>query len=121
VAAGVPLVSAGVGHADSAGPDRIPRDTLPGGAYDRYVAQLAAEGKFCGVVLLSHRGRTVLSRSYGMADQERGIGNHEGVAFSLSSAGSATGACIVKPFGPRGFIHRMWAVMARSHREAAAI
>jgi CubicO group peptidase (beta-lactamase class C family) len=49
------------------------------------VARLAAEGKFSGVVLLSHRGRTVLSRSYGMADKERGIRNHSGVAFNLSS------------------------------------
>jgi hypothetical protein len=36
VAAGVPLVSAGIGHADSAstdlsGPHRIPPDTKPGG------------------------------------------------------------------------------------------
>ncbi|MBG6105948.1 CubicO group peptidase (beta-lactamase class C family) [Micromonospora vinacea] len=38
------------------------------------------------MVLLSHRGRTVLSRSYGMGDQEKGIRNHEGTAFSLSSA-----------------------------------
>jgi CubicO group peptidase (beta-lactamase class C family) len=87
--AAVPLVSAGISHAGTtpAAPDQIPPDTLPGGAYDRYVAQLAAEGKFTGVVLLSHRGRTVLSRSYGMADKEKGIGNHEGIAFSLSSAG----------------------------------
>src|SRR5690349_7226853 len=52
-AAGVPLVSAGIGTADwlpagSSGHDRTPPDTLPGGAYDRYVAQLAAEGKFSG-------------------------------------------------------------------------
>jgi CubicO group peptidase (beta-lactamase class C family) len=92
VAAGVPLVSAGIGHAASArtdpsGHNRIPPDTLPGGAYDRYVARLAAEGKFSGVVLLSHRARTVLSRSYGMADREKGIPNREGTAFSLSSAG----------------------------------
>jgi CubicO group peptidase (beta-lactamase class C family) len=89
VAVGVPVVGAGIGHAGTtpAAPDRIPPDTLPGGAYDRYVAQLAAEGRFSGVVLLSHRGRTVLSRSYGMADQERGIANREGTAFSLSSAG----------------------------------
>lgn len=66
----------------------IPPDTLPGGAYDRYVARLAAEGRFSGVVLLSHQGRTVLSRGYGMADEERGIRNHEGTAFSLSSAGN---------------------------------
>ncbi|SNR51908.1 serine hydrolase domain-containing protein [Actinomadura mexicana] len=92
MAAGVPPASAGIGHAASpptgpSGRDEIPPDTLPGGAYDRYVARLAAEGEFSGRVLLSHRGRTVLSRSYGMADQERRIRNQEGTAFSLSSAG----------------------------------
>jgi CubicO group peptidase (beta-lactamase class C family) len=59
------------------------RTLVPVGAYDRYIAKLAAEDKFSGVVLLSHRGRTVLSRSYGMADKEKGIRNHEGVAFNL--------------------------------------
>ncbi|MEN3615421.1 serine hydrolase domain-containing protein [Plantactinospora sp. ZYX-F-223] len=91
VAASAPLVGARTAHAHSdptgsSERDRIPPDTRPGGAYDRYVAQLAAEGKFSGVVLLSHRGRTVLSRSYGMADKEKGIRNHEGIAFNLSSA-----------------------------------
>lgn len=90
VAAGGLLAGARISHADSAPTDsaghgRIPPETRPGGAYDRYVARLAAEGKFSGVVLLSHRGRTVLSRSYGMADRERGIRNHSGVAFNLSS------------------------------------
>ncbi|MFG3558977.1 serine hydrolase domain-containing protein [Micromonospora sp. NPDC047557] len=89
-AAGGPLVGTGTGHAgpahaDPARPGPIPPETRPGGAYDRYVARLAAEGKFSGVVLLSHRGRTVLSRSYGMADREKGIRNHENVAFDLSS------------------------------------
>ncbi|GAA5198190.1 hypothetical protein GCM10023322_71010 [Rugosimonospora acidiphila] len=94
VAVGVPLVGAGPAHAgttpaasDPSGHDRLPPDTLPGGAYDRYVAALAAQGTFSGVVLLSHQGRTVLSRSYGMADKQKGIPNHEGTAFSLSSAG----------------------------------
>ena len=98
-AAVAPLVGARLGHATPApadpggsGHDRIPPDTRPGGAYDRYVAKLAAEDKFSGVVLLSHRGRTVLSRSYGMADRERGIRNHEGVAVNLGSA--------AKPFVP---------------------
>jgi len=85
VVAAAPLVDAGIGHAAPAGRDKIPPDTRPGGAYDRYVAGLAAEGKFSGVVLLSYRGRTVLSRSYGLADREKGIRNHEGVAFNLSS------------------------------------
>jgi hypothetical protein len=74
LAAGAQLVGAQAGHADAAptDPDAIPPDTLPGGAYDQYVAKLAAEGRFSGVVLLCHRGRTVLSPSYGMADKERG-------------------------------------------------
>ncbi|MEV6925007.1 serine hydrolase domain-containing protein [Dactylosporangium sp. NPDC051485] len=107
VAAGAPLVNAGLGHADSiptasSGHDQIPPDTLPGGAYDRYVAQLAAEGKFSGVVLLSHRGRTVLSRSYGMADREKGIPNREGTAFSLSSAGKPFHAVAILQLAQQG-------------------
>ncbi|SFW85822.1 serine hydrolase domain-containing protein [Amycolatopsis australiensis] len=103
-AAGV--VAAGAAPAGAAphppGDDRIPPDTLPGGAYDRYLANLAAEGEFSGVVLLSHRGRTVLSRSYGMADEERGIANHEGTAFSLSSAGKPFRAVALLQLAQRG-------------------
>ena len=100
VVAGAPFVGAGTGYADS--DDRIPPDALPGGAYDRYVGKLAAEDKFSGVVLLSHRGRTVLSRSYGMADKEKGIRNHEGVAFNLSSAGKPFGAVAILQLAQQG-------------------
>ncbi|MFD1146947.1 serine hydrolase domain-containing protein [Saccharothrix hoggarensis] len=87
VAAGAPLVGSLPGHATPSERDRvIPPDTRPGGAYDRYVAELAAQDKFSGVVHLSYRGRTVLSRAYGMADREKGIRNHENTAFNLSSA-----------------------------------
>ncbi|MER7499080.1 serine hydrolase domain-containing protein [Nonomuraea pusilla] len=109
VAAGVPLVVTRSGQAVAAGQHRpaptgpdIPRDTRPGGAYDRYVAKLAAQGKFSGVVLLSHKGRTVLSRSYGMADKEKGIRNHEGTAFSLSSAGKPFGAVAILQLAQQG-------------------
>ncbi|MYY83506.1 MULTISPECIES: serine hydrolase domain-containing protein [unclassified Streptomyces] len=85
-----------------AGRRAVPRDTRPGGAYDRYVAKLAAEDRFSGVVLLSHRGRTVLSRSYGMADEEKNIRNHDGVAFNLSSAGKPFGAVAVLQLAQRG-------------------
>ncbi len=108
-AAGAPLVGARPGHAVAAGQHRpastdsdIPPATRPGGAYDQYVAKLAAEGKFSGVVLLSHRGRTVLSRSYGMADKEKGIRNHEGIAFSLSSAGKPFGAVAILQLAQQG-------------------
>ncbi len=83
----------------------IPPDTRPGGAYDRYIAKLAAEDRFSGVVLLSHRGRTVLSRSYGMADKEKGIRNHEGVAFN-QYGGPFVGLSIVQ-LAQRGKV-KLW-------------
>ncbi|MDN3352272.1 serine hydrolase domain-containing protein [Actinomadura sp. DC4] len=108
MAAGAPLAGVRPGYADPASTgDGVPPATRPGGAYDRYVAKLAAEGKFSGVVLLSHRGRTVLSRSYGMADEEKGIRNHEGTAFSLSSAGKPFGAVAILQLAQRGEL-RLW-------------
>ena len=89
--AAVPLAGTG------ASATRTPVD-----AYDRYLAQLAAEGRFSGVVQLSHRGRTVLSRSYGLADREKGIRNHEGTAFSLSSAGKPFHAVAILQLAQRG-------------------
>src|SRR5206468_1722645 len=65
-------------------------------------ADLAAQGEFSGVVLLSHQGRTVLSRSYGMADREKGIRNHEGTAFSLSSAGKPFFAVAILQLAQQG-------------------
>ena len=65
----------------------VPAATRPGGSYDRFLGQLAAEDRFSGVVVLSHAGRTVLSRSYGMADEARQIPNGPATAFDLSSAG----------------------------------
>ncbi len=51
-AAGAPLVGATLVHADPvptdpgpSGEDRIPPGTRPGGAYDRYVAKLDADGR----------------------------------------------------------------------------
>jgi CubicO group peptidase (beta-lactamase class C family) len=103
VAAGAPLVGAQLVRADPDPTDSdIPPGTRPGGAYDRYVAELAAEGKFSGVVLLSHRGRTVLSRSYGMADKQKGIRNSERVAFNLSSASQPFGAVAILQLAQQG-------------------
>ncbi|MGW6244323.1 serine hydrolase domain-containing protein [Streptomyces roseolus] len=103
-AAAAQLADARPGHAAPAPtyPHAVPPDARPGGAYDRYVARLAAEDRFSGAVLLSHRGRTVLSRSYGMADKEKGIRNHQGVAFNLSSAGKPFGAVAVLQLAQRG-------------------
>lgn len=91
-----------VSPAQAAEPGRIPPETRPGGAYDRYVAGLAAAGRFSGVVLLAHRGRTVLSRGYGLADRARKIRNHEGTAFTLSSAGKPFNAIAVLQLAQQG-------------------
>ncbi|MFF0520289.1 serine hydrolase domain-containing protein [Actinomadura nitritigenes] len=120
VTAGASLVGSPSEHAVAAGQrlpastgPGIPPATRPGGAYDRYVAKLAAEGKFSGVVLLSHKGRTVLSRSYGMADEEKGIRNHEGTAFSLSSAGKPFHAVAILQLAQQGKLNLSDTVGAR--------
>ncbi|RBQ19143.1 serine hydrolase [Spongiactinospora rosea] len=63
-----------------------PGDVRPGGAYDRFLKKLADQDGFSGTVLIKHHDRTVLSRSYGMADKERGIPNRAGTVFNLASA-----------------------------------
>jgi CubicO group peptidase (beta-lactamase class C family) len=63
----------------------IPADLLPGGTFDKFVAQLAAEDKFSGTVLLAHRDKPVLERSYGMANKARRIPNGPDTVFCLTS------------------------------------
>ncbi|GLW12681.1 serine hydrolase [Microtetraspora sp. NBRC 13810] len=73
------------GFADSSrrrGPDK---DLLPGGAFDRFVAEQAAQDVFSGTVLLAHRDRPVLTRAYGMADQRQGVPNRPDTLFNLAS------------------------------------
>ncbi|MFF6970564.1 MULTISPECIES: serine hydrolase domain-containing protein [Streptomyces] len=83
---------------------RIPEELLPGGAYDRFVARLAAEDRFSGTVLLSHRGRPVLSRAYGMADKERSLPNRTDTAFALASASKPFTALAVLQLAQQGRI-----------------
>jgi CubicO group peptidase (beta-lactamase class C family) len=57
----------------------------PGRELDTFVAALAAQDRFSGSVLLTHRNRTVLARSYGMADKARGVPNGPNTIFALGS------------------------------------
>ena len=57
----------------------------PGGEYDRFVAEMAAEGRFSGAVLVAHRGRPVLQRAHGMADEQRRVPNRTDTRFDLAS------------------------------------
>ncbi|KOX21365.1 hypothetical protein ADK67_26985 [Saccharothrix sp. NRRL B-16348] len=65
----------------------VPKDLRPGGAFDRYVADQAAQGRFTGTVLLAHRGRPVLSRSHGLANTRPEIANGPDTIFALASVG----------------------------------
>lgn len=101
-----PAVAAGTGNATGAAGQGRVRGGAPLeeriAAYDRYVRELAERGRFSGVVLLAHEGRTVLSRAYGMADESRGIRNSERTRFALSSAGKPFGVIAVLQLAEQG-------------------
>ncbi|MFI9553115.1 serine hydrolase domain-containing protein [Nonomuraea endophytica] len=66
-------------------------------AYDKYIRELADKDQFSGTVLVAHRGRTVLSRAYGMADKQRKIPNSADTIYALASASKPfTGLAIVQ-------------------------
>ncbi|MFC4117110.1 serine hydrolase domain-containing protein [Nonomuraea zeae] len=93
------LAASGVAEAvaGSARTGGIPADLRPGGAFDRYIRDLAAQDLFSGTVVLAHRGRQVLARSYGMADKEKGIPNTTGTIYALASASKPfTGLAVVQ-------------------------
>lgn len=82
VPAGVLVTAAGAQAADRS---TTPRDLLPGGRFDRFVAERAAAGEFSGTVLVADHGRPVLTRSFGMADGSRGVANAAHTSFDLAS------------------------------------
>ncbi|MEV1000995.1 serine hydrolase domain-containing protein [Nonomuraea sp. NPDC050202] len=83
VTAGSVLASPAAASAARAG--RVPKELLPGGEFDAYLARRAGQDQFSGTVLLAHRGEPVLTRSYGMADASRSIRNGRDTVFGLAS------------------------------------
>ncbi|MEW1724649.1 serine hydrolase domain-containing protein [Streptomyces sp. NPDC093109] len=73
------------GTGKGSGSGGIPEALRPGGEFDRFVRQQAEAGTFSGSVLLAYRERTVLARSYGPADEARGLANGAGTLFALAS------------------------------------
>ncbi|WUI02552.1 beta-lactamase family protein [Spirillospora sp. NBC_00431] len=97
--AAVPLAAA---HTDLAPPEKKPSALRPGGEYDRFIAELAAAGKFSGALLLAHRGRPVLQRAYGMADRKRGVPNRTDTRFDLASITKTFTAVAVAQLAEQG-------------------
>ncbi|WBB63806.1 serine hydrolase [Streptomyces sp. WMMC500] len=103
MAAGGVLGTAGTSHADgSSGFGRVPGTLRPGGELDRYIAQMAAEDRFSGTVLLTHRNRPVLSRSHGWADRARRIANGPETRFVVGSIAKTFTAVAIAQLAARG-------------------
>lgn len=83
-------------------PRRVPSGLRPGGELDQVIAASAARDVFSGSVLITYRGRTVLSRSYGMADKARKIPNGPDTMFPLASVSKLFTAVSVTQLAQRG-------------------
>ncbi|HEX6352295.1 serine hydrolase domain-containing protein [Actinophytocola sp.] len=94
------LAAPATAHASGRG--SLPAGLRPGGEYDRYVADLAERDVFSGTVLLTHRGRPVLSRSYGMADRRRSIPNGPDTIYSLASVTKVFTGLAIAQLAERG-------------------
>lgn len=81
---------------------RVPRGLRPGGELDRLIAGKAARDVFSGNVLITHRGQTVLARSYGMADKARSVPNRSHTLFGLASVAKLFNAVSVAQLAQRG-------------------
>ncbi|TVT59049.1 beta-lactamase family protein [Amycolatopsis rhizosphaerae] len=66
-------------------PARIPSGLRPEGEFDRFVKEQADQDAFSGSLLVINRGRTVLARSYGMADKAKSVPNGPDTLFALAS------------------------------------
>ncbi|MBF9129569.1 beta-lactamase family protein [Plantactinospora sp. S1510] len=80
----------------------IPAALRPGGEFDRYLSQLAAEDRFSGTVLVTRDGRPVLSRSFGYADKRKGIRNRADTIYCLASVTKLFTAIAVAQLAQRG-------------------
>lgn len=113
---------ASAGTADATG--RPPRELLPGGRFDRFVAELAAADQFSGTVLVAHRGRAVLTRSHGMADVSREVANGTNTSFDLASmTKSFTGVAVARLVqdGELAFHERLGTYLAGFPAEVAQV
>ncbi|MEV6965718.1 serine hydrolase domain-containing protein [Hamadaea sp. NPDC051192] len=81
---------------------RVPKGLRPGGELDRLIADMAARDVFSGSVLITYRGRTVLSRTYGMADKARAVPNGPDTLFGLASIAKLFTAVSVAQLAQRG-------------------
>jgi CubicO group peptidase (beta-lactamase class C family) len=86
--------------ADPGGP--VPPGLRPGGEFDQFVREQAAQDQFSGNFLIAYRGRPVLARSYGMADKALSVPNALNTLFALASVTKAMTATAVLQLAQQG-------------------
>jgi CubicO group peptidase (beta-lactamase class C family) len=86
---------------------RVPAGLRPGGELDRLIADLAARDVFSGSVLITHRGRTVLSRSYGMADKAHSVPIGPDTLFGLASVAKLFAAVAIAQLAQRARLRHL--------------
>ncbi len=86
--------------ADPGGP--VPPGLRPGGEFDQFVREQAAQDQFSGNFLIAYRGRPVLARSYGMADKALSVPNALDTLFALASVTKAMTATAVLQLAQQG-------------------
>lgn len=96
------LATASPGDATPSGV--VSRDLLPGGRFDQFVADRAAADQFSGAVLLTHRGKPVLTRFHGLANKERTVPNASGTRFDLASVTKCLTAVAVTQLAQQGAV-----------------
>jgi CubicO group peptidase (beta-lactamase class C family) len=78
-------------------PDHVRQHFRPGGEFEQFVAQRAAQDQFSGTILVAYRGRPVLVRAYGMANQQASVPNRPDTIFNLASVTKCfTGLAVVQ-------------------------
>lgn len=80
----------------------VPKGLRPGGVYDRFIAERAAQDQFSGTVLVAYRDRPVLTRAYGMANKQQAIPNRPDTIFGLRSITKCFTAVAIAQLAQRG-------------------
>jgi CubicO group peptidase (beta-lactamase class C family) len=88
--------------AATAAPARSHRPPKSVQEYGRYIADLAEQDKFSGVVLIAHRGEPVLAEAYGMADRDQSVPNTVDTSFNLASASKPFTALAITQLAQQG-------------------
>ena len=71
---------------------------------DEFLTNEVAEGRFCGSVLVAHKGEVLISKGYGMANIEHGVPNTPDTKFRTASITKQFTAMAIMMLQERGLL-----------------